>query len=108
MKLTVEFYKDFDPSVLDGMGYAYAFRTLYMQGSREHLLEAIRIIDSVTSERSIMLKGDGDEQKEMEKEKKDLVSAQGAHNGSEQASSAVSEGPLVNEVCEAPAIGDGA
>lgn len=66
MKLTVEFYKDFDPSVLDGMGYAYAFRMLYMQGSREHLLEAIRIIDSVTSERSIMLKGDKDEQEAQE------------------------------------------
>ena len=108
MKLTVEFYKDFDPSVLNGMGYAYAFRTLYMEGSREHLLEAIRIIDSVTSERSIMLKGDRDEQKEMEKEKKDLASAQGAHNGSEQASSAVSANPLVDKVCEAPANGDGA
>ena len=48
MKLIVEFYKDFDPSVLNGMGYAYAFRTLHMQGSKEHLLEAIRIIDSVT------------------------------------------------------------
>lgn len=83
MKLIVEFYKDFDPSVLNGMGYAYAFRTLYMEGSKEHLLEAIRIIDSVTSERSIMLKGDGDEQKEMEKEKKDLVPAQGTYNGSE-------------------------
>lgn len=108
MKLTVEFYKDFDPSVLNGMGYAYAFRILYMQGSREHLLEAIRIIDSVTSERSIMLKGDGNEQKEMEKEEKDLASAQGAHNGSEQASSAVSTDSLVNKVCEAPADGDGA
>ena len=108
MKLIVEFYKDFDPSVLNGMGYAYAFRTLYMEGSREHLLEAIRIIDSVTSERSIMLKGDKDEQKEMEKEKKDLASAQGAHNGSEQASSAVSANPLVDKVCEAPANGDGA
>ena len=73
MKLIVEFYKDFDPSVLNGMGYAYAFRTLHMQGSKEHLLEAIRIIDSVTSERSIMLKGDKDEQKEMEKEEKDLA-----------------------------------
>lgn len=108
MKLTVEFYKDFDPSVLNGMGYAYAFRTLYMEGSREHLLEAIRIIDSATSERSIMLKGDKDEQKEMEKEKKDLASAQGAHDGSEQAPSAVSTDSLVNKVCEAPAIGDGA
>lgn len=107
MKLIVEFYKDFDPSVLNGMGYAYAFRTLHMQGSKEHLLEAIRIIDSVTSERSIMLKGDKDEQK-MEKEKKDLASAQGAHNGSEQASSAVSTDSLVNKVCEAPANGDGA
>ena len=108
MKLTVEFYKDFDPSVLNGMGYVYTFRTLYMQGSKEHLLEAIRIIDSVTSERSIMLKGDGNEQKEMEKEEKDLASAQGAHNGSEQASSAVSENPLVNKVCKASANGDGA
>ena len=108
MKLIVEFYKDFDPSVLNGMGYAYAFRTLFMQGSKEHLLEAIRIIDSVTSERSIMLKGDENEQKEMEKEKKDLVSAQGAHNGSEQTSSAVSTDSLVDKVCEAPANGDGA
>lgn len=108
MKLTVEFYKDFDPSVLNGMGYAYAFRTLFMQGSKEHLLEAIRIIDSVTSERSIMLKGDENEQKEMEKEKKDLAPAQGVHNGPEQASSAVSESPLVDKVCEAPANGDGA
>lgn len=108
MKLTVEFYKDFDPSVLNGMGYAYAFRTLYMEGSREHLLEAIRIIDSVTSERSIMLKGDKDEQKEMEKEEKDLASVQGAHNVSEQASSAVSTDSLVDKVCEAPANGDGA
>ena len=108
MKLIVEFYKDFDPSALNGMGYAYAFRTLHMQGSKEHLLEAIRIIDSVTSERSIMLKGDWNEQKEMEKEEKDLASAQGAHNGSEQASSAVSEDSLVDKVCEAPANGDGA
>lgn len=108
MKLTVEFYNDFDPSVLNGMGYAYAFRTLYMEGSMGHLLEAIRIIDSVTSERSIMLKGDRNEQKEMEKEKKDLASAQGACNGSEQASSAVSESPLVDKVCEASANGDGA
>lgn len=108
MKLTVEFCKDFDPSVLDGMGYVYTFRTLYMQGSREHLLEAIRIIDSVTSERSIMLKGDENGQKEMEKEEKDLASAQGAHNGSEQASSAVSTDSLVDKVCEAPANGDGA
>ncbi len=108
MKLTVEFYKDFDPSVLDGMDYVYAFRVLFMQGSKEHLLEAIRIIDSVTSERSIMLKGDENEQKEMEKEKKDLASAQGASNGSEQASSAVSTDSLVNKVCEAPANGDGA
>ena len=44
----------------------------------------------------------------MEKEEKDLASAQGAHNGSEQASSAVSENPLVNKVCEASANGDGA
>lgn len=108
MKLTVEFYKDFDPSVLNGMGYVYTFHTLFMQGSKEHLLEAIRIIDSVTSERSIMLKGDENEQKEMEKEEKDLASAQGAHNGSEQASSAVPENPLVDKTCEAPAIGDGA
>lgn len=108
MKLTVEFYKDFDPSVLNGMGYVYTFRTLYMQGSKEHLLEAIRIIDSVTSERSIMLKGDGNEQKEMEKEEKDLVPAEGAHNGSEQASSAVSAHPLVDKVCEASTNGDGA
>ena len=108
MKLTVEFNKDFDPSVLNGMGYAYAFRTLYMEGSREHLLEAIRIIDSVTSERSIMLKGDGNEQKEMEKEKEDLASAQGAHNGSEQAPSAISEDSLVGRVCEATPLGDGA
>ena len=108
MKLTVEFYKDFDPSVLNGMGYVYTFRTLYMQGSKEYLLEAIRIIDSVTSERSIMLKGDENEQKEMEKEEKDLASAQGAYNGSEQASSAVPTGSLVDKVCEAPANGDGA
>ena len=108
MKLIVEFYKDFDPSVLNGMGYAYAFRPLHMQGSKEHLLEAIRIIDSVTSERSIMLKGDGNGQKEMEKEEKDLASAQGAHNGSEQTSSAVPTDSLVNKVCEAPANGDGA
>ena len=108
MKLTVEFYKDFDPSVLNGMGYVYTFHTLFMQGSKEHLLEAIRIIDSVTSERSIMLKGDKDEQKEMEKEEKDLASAQGAHNGSEQTPSAVPTDSLVNKVCEAPANGDGA
>ena len=108
MKLMVEFYKDFDPSVLNGMGYVYTFRTLYMQGSKEHLLEAIRIIDSVTSERSIMLKGDENEQKEMEKEEKDLASAQGAHNGLEQASSAVPTDSLVNKVCKASANGDGA
>lgn len=69
MELTVEFYKDFDPSVLNGMGYVYTFRMLHMQGSREHLLEAIRIIDAVTSERSIMLKGDRDEQKAQKTEK---------------------------------------
>lgn len=66
MKLTVEFYKDFDPSVLNGMGYVYTFRTLYMEGSREHLLEAIRIIDSVTSDRAIVLKGGKDEQEAQE------------------------------------------
>ena len=63
MKLTVEFYKDFDPSVLDGMDYAYAFRMLYMEGSKEYLLRAIRIIDSVASDRAIMLTGVEDEQK---------------------------------------------
>lgn len=66
MKLTVEFYKDFDPSVLDGMDYVYAFRMLYMEGSREYLLEAIRIIDSVTGDRAIMLKGGKDEQEAQE------------------------------------------
>lgn len=69
MTLKVEFFEDFDPSILNGMGYAYTFRMLYMEGSREHLNEAIRIIDSVTSERLIMLKGGRDEQEES-KEKK--------------------------------------
>lgn len=69
MTLKVEFFEDFDPSILNGMGYAYTFRMLYMEGSKEHLLEAIRIIDSVTSERLITLKGGKDEQEES-KEKK--------------------------------------
>lgn len=69
MTLKVEFFEDFDPSILNGMGYAYTFRMLYMEGSKEHLLEAIRIIDSVTSERLITLKGGKDEQEEG-KEKK--------------------------------------
>lgn len=69
MTLIVEFYEDFDPSILNGMGYAYAFRMLHMEGSKEHLLEAIRIIDSVTTERLIMLKGGKDGQEES-KEKK--------------------------------------
>lgn len=69
MKLTVEFYKDFDPSVLDDMDYVYAFRVLYMEGPREYLLEAIRIIDSVTSDRAIVLKGGKDEQEAQETKK---------------------------------------
>ncbi len=66
MTLIVEFYKDFDASVLDDViKYAYAFRVLTVKGTRAELMNVIRIVDRITSERSIELKG-GDENGEEE------------------------------------------
>lgn len=94
MKLTVEFYKDFDPSVLDDMDYVYAFRMLYMEGSREHLLEAIRIIDSITGDRAIMLKGGEDEQEAQE------TKNQTETRGRQYPSSPVPAEALGHSICE--------
>lgn len=69
MELIIEFYNDnFDVSVLNGFGYAYTQRLLHMYGSREHLLEAVAIVNSITVDCAITLRRGRDEQeKEMEK-----------------------------------------
>ena len=78
MTLTVEFYKDFDASILDGViSYVYAFRVLTVKGKREELMRVIEIVDSVTSERSITLRGDKDEHGEPDA-RDDLLAARGA------------------------------
>jgi len=57
MELIVEFYKDFDASVLDGyVKYVYAFRVLRVRGSQEELMDVVNVIDEITHERSITLR----------------------------------------------------
>jgi hypothetical protein len=78
MTLIVEFYKDFDASILDGVvRYAYAFRVLTVKGPKDRLMEVVRIIDAVTVERSITLRGDKDEHGEPNA-RDDLLAARGA------------------------------
>ncbi len=69
MTLIVEFFEDFDPSVLDGLTYTYINRTLCLTGSKDAVIGAIDTIDSVTMRRSIVLKG-GQHEQEESKEKK--------------------------------------
>jgi hypothetical protein len=69
MTLIVEFFEDFDPSILDGFAYTYTNRTLYLTGPEDTVIGAIDIIDSVTMRRSIVLKG-GQHGQEEGKEKK--------------------------------------
>lgn len=57
MELIVEFYKDFDASVLDGyVKYVYAFRVLRVRGTTEELMDVVGVIDEITHERSITLR----------------------------------------------------
>lgn len=69
MTLIVEFFEDFDPSVLDGFTYTYINRTLCLTGPKDAVIGAIDTIDSVTMRRSIVLKG-GQHEQEESKEKK--------------------------------------
>lgn len=57
MTLIVEFFEDFDPSVLGGLTYTYTNRTLCLTGPEDTVIGAIDAIDSVTMRRSIELKG---------------------------------------------------
>ena len=78
MTLIVEFYKDFDASILDGViNYAYAFRVLTVKGKREELMKVVEIVDSVASDRSITLRGDNDEHGEPDA-REDLLAARRA------------------------------
>lgn len=57
MELCVEFMGDFDPSVLSGYEVDYNGRVLRCNGSLKDIASIIDIIDSVTMERSVVLKG---------------------------------------------------
>jgi hypothetical protein len=59
MTLTVEFYKDFDATVLDGVvKYTYAFRVLTVKGTIEELTKVIEIVDGITQDRAVTLSKD--------------------------------------------------
>lgn len=57
MELCVEFMDDFDPSVLNGYEVDYNGRILKYNGSLKDIASIIDIIDSVTTERSVILRG---------------------------------------------------
>lgn len=59
MTLTVEFYKDLDTTVLDGVvNYVYAFRVLTVRGTLEELTKVIEIVDGITQDRAVTLSKD--------------------------------------------------
>lgn len=57
MELCVEFMDDFDPSVLSGYKVDYNGRILKYIGSLKDIASIIDIIDSVTTRRSVVLRG---------------------------------------------------
>lgn len=57
MELYVEFMGDFDPSVLDGYEVNYSGRTLKYRGTLKDIADIISIIDSITMDRSVVLRG---------------------------------------------------
>ena len=57
MELCVEFMNDFDPSVLSGYKVDYNGRILKYVGSLKDIASIIDIIDSVTTKRSVVLRG---------------------------------------------------
>lgn len=57
MELCVEFMNDFDPSVLSGYEVDYNGRILKYSGSLKDIASIIDIIDSVTTRRSVVLRG---------------------------------------------------
>lgn len=57
MELCVEFMDDFDPSVLNGYEVDYSGRVLKYSGALKDIASIIDIIDSVTTKRSVVLRG---------------------------------------------------